>query len=356
MAQDYYKTLGISKDASQEQIKKAYYKLAHKHHPDKKTGDGKKFKEINEAYQVLSDEQKRAQYDRFGQTFEGTQPGFDWGSGFGFGQGFDPGMGVDLGDILEEFFAPRGQKMDFRKGKDIIVDIEMPLEAVLKNFDKEISLRKLVNCSRCQGIGAEPGTKVEQCFSCGGTGQVQQIKRTFFGSITRYIVCPECRGQGNRPKTPCNVCKGQGRIKKQEKITITIPAGVDSNQMLRFRGRGEAGKRRGASGDLLARMRIKPHKDFIRKGDNLYIQKIISLSQAALGDEIDIETLSKKLISLKIPAGVESGKIFRIAGKGIPYFSGFGKGDLYVEIRVKTPKHLTKKQKQLLEQLQKQGL
>ena len=353
---DYYKILGVSKSASQEDIKKAYYKLAHKHHPDKKTGNNKKFKEINEAYQVLSDEQKRAQYDRFGQTFEGTQPGFDWGQGFGFGQGFDPGMGVDLGDILEEFFAPRGQKTDLRKGKDIVVDIQMPLEAVLKNFNKEISLNKLVVCSRCQGIGAEPGTKVEECFSCRGSGQVQQIKRTFFGSITRYIVCPECGGQGNRPKTPCNVCKGQGRIKKQEKITITIPAGVDSNQMLRFRGRGEAGKRGGVSGDLLARIHIKPHKDFIRRGDNLYIQKTISLSESALGHEIDIETLGKKMISLKIPGATESGKIFRIAGKGIPYFSGFGKGDLYVEIRVKTSKHLTKKQRELLEKLKDSGL
>jgi len=353
---DYYKILGISKDASQEQVKKAYYKLAHKHHPDKKTGDGKKFKEINEAYQVLSDEQKRAQYDRFGQTFEGARSGFDWGGGFGFGQGFDPGMGFDLGDILEEFFAPRGQKTDLRKGKDIIVDIEMPLEAVLKDFNKEISLRKLVNCSRCQRTGTEPGTKVKQCFSCRGTGQVQQIKRTFFGSITRYIVCPECGGQGNRPETPCNVCKGQGRVKKQEKITITIPAGVDSNQVLRFRGRGEAGKRGGAPGDLLARIHIKPHKDFARAGDDLYITKTISLSQSGLGDEIDIETLSKKIISLKIPGGVESGKIFRIVGKGIPYFAGFGKGDLYVEIRVKTPKHLTKKQKELLKQLRNSGL
>jgi len=350
MAQDYYKTLGVNKGASQEQIKKAYYKLAHKHHPDKKHGDGEKFKQINEAYQVLSNKDKREQYDRFGQSFDGA------GHGFGFSQGFGSGAQFDLSDILEEFFAPQAQKMDFRRGKDIIIDIEIPLQATLKDFKKRVSLRKLVICSRCNSTGAEPGTKVKECFSCRGTGQVQQIKRTFLGSITRHIICPECKGQGQNPESPCNVCKGQGRTMQQQEIDINIPAGMDSNQVLRFAGKGNAGKRGGRPGDLLARVLIKSHKIFERRGDDLYTSKNISLSQSGLGDEIEVETLQEKTILLKIPAGTESGKVFRIAGKGIPYFQGFGKGDLYIEIRVKTPNKLTKKQKQALQELQKQGL
>lgn len=354
---DYYKILGVSQSASPEEIKKAYYKLAHQHHPDKKDGNEKKFKEINEAYRVLSDVEKRAQYDRFGQVFEGPGMGFDWGSAFDFGRGFDfSDLDFDLGRIFEEFFAPDFSKRDLRRGKDISIDIEIPLEATLKGLERKISLKKFVLCSRCQGTGGEPGTKIRECFSCRGTGQVQQIKRTFFGSITRFIICPECGGEGKKPEVPCNVCKGEGRVMGQEEIKFFVPPGVDSNQVLRFQGRGDAGKREGARGDLLVRTLIKPHKIFERKGDNLYITEIISLSQAALGDEIEVETLDGEKIILRISAGTESGKIFKISGKGIPHFSGFGRGNLYIGIRVKTPRRLTKKQRELLEELGKEGL
>jgi len=357
---DYYQILGISRSASPEEIKKAYYKLAHKHHPDK-GGDDKKFKEINEAYQILSDKEKRAQYDRFGRVFEGA-PGFDFQWAWGrpdidFEDIFRTDFG-DLGDMVEEMFGfgtPR-RKKDLKRGKDIEIDFEIPLEDTLKGKEKEISLYKMILCSRCQGSGAEPGTKIKECFSCRGSGEVQQIKKTFFGSFTRYIICPECRGEGVHPEKPCNVCNGEGRVKGEEDIKIWIPAGVDTNQVIKVEGRGEAGRRGGKSGDLYVRVFVKPHPIFKRKGDDLYLSVPVSFSQAALGDEVGVLTLEGKKILLKVPSGTESGKILRISGKGIPHFSGYGRGNLYVELVVKTPKKLTKKQKELLEQLRKENL
>ena len=357
---DYYQILGVPKNASPEEIKKAYYKLAHKYHPDK-GGDEKKFKEINEAYQVLSDKEKRAQYDRFGRVFEGggQEPGFDfqwvWGRpdiDFEFG-GFE-----DLGEMVEEMFGfgePR-RRRDLKKGRNIEIDIEIPLEETLKGREKVVTLYKYITCSRCQGTGAEPGTKISECFSCRGTGEVQQIKKTFFGSFTRYTVCPECGGEGYRPEKPCNVCRGEGRVKSEEDIKIFIPAGVDTNQVIKVAGKGDAGRKGGKPGDLYVRIFVKKHPVFARKGDDLYILVPITFSQAALGDEIEIPTLEGKSILLTIPAGSESGKILRISGKGIPHFSGYGRGNLYVELIIKTPKKLTKKQKELLEQLRKENL
>ena len=362
MAKDYYQVLGIPNEASQDEIKKAYYKLAHKHHPDK-GGDEKKFKEINEAYQVLSDKEKRSQYDRFGRTFEGAaEPGSDFQWAWGrpetdFEDAFRTDFG-DLGDIVEEIFgfgAPKRRK-DIKRGKDIEVGIEISLEDVLRGKEKEIFLNKQVACSRCSGSGAEPGTKINECFSCRGTGEVQQVKRTFLGSFTRYTTCPECGGEGKRPEKPCNVCKGEGRVKDEEKIKIFIPAGVDTNQVIKVEGKGEAGKRGAKPGDLYVRIFVKSHPVFQRKGDDLYIGLQISFSQAALGDEIETQILDGSKILLKVPEGTESGKVLRISGKGITHFSGYGRGNLYVDLVVKTPKRLTKKQKELLEQLKKEGI
>lgn len=366
---DYYDVLGVTKSASQDEIKKAYYKLAQKYHPDK-GGDEKKFKEVNEAYQVLSDKEKRTQYDRFGRTFEGMPGGgagpgdFQWAWGqpgganveFNFGDFGDFG---DLGDIMEEMFGfggGRRGKKDIRRGKDIEVDIEIPLEDVLHGKEKEISLLKYNNCTRCQGTGAEPGSKVKECFSCRGTGQVQQIRKTFLGSFTQYTTCPECGGEGYKPEKTCNVCKGDGRIKSEEKIRIFIPAGVDNNQMIKVEGKGEAGKKGGKAGDLYVRIYVKPHHIFKRKGDDLYTSLPISFSQAALGDEIEVVTLDGRKILLTVSSGTESGKILRISEKGLPHFSGYGKGNLYVELIIKIPKHLSKKQKELLERLKEEGI
>lgn len=365
---DYYQILGVSRNASQDEIKKAYRKLAHKYHPDK-GGDEKKFKEINEAYQVLSDKEKRTQYDQFGKVFEGGGSpgagGFDfrqgqakWGEGINFDFG-DLGDIGGIGDIFEEFFGSWGKKggvKDLRKGDDIRIDIELSLEDVMKGKEEEISLYKYITCSRCHGTGGEPGTKVRECFTCRGTGRVQQIKRTVFGSYTRSVVCPECGGEGYIPEKPCNVCKGEGRIKGTENIKIFIPAGVDTNQIIKIKGKGDAGRRKGKPGDLYVRIFVKPHPIFKRKGDDLYVKLPITFSQAALGGEVVIKTLEGKKILLKIPSGTESGKILKISGKGIPHFSGFGRGNMYIELEIKTPKRLTKKQKELFEELRKEGI
>ncbi|MBM3257753.1 MAG: molecular chaperone DnaJ [Candidatus Nealsonbacteria bacterium] len=357
---DYYQILGLSRDASQDEIKKAYYKLAHKYHPDK-GGDEKKFKEISEAYQTLSNRDKRSQYDQFGRVFEegaGFDPGgFDFSSFSGRPNvDFEFDLG-DLGDLMEDFLGFGGRrKKDSKRGKDIEVEMEIPLEDVLSNKEKEIILEKFVVCSRCQGKGGEPGTKVKECFSCRGTGWVQQIRRTPLGSFTQSTTCPECGGEGFKPEKPCNVCHGEGRIKQQEKIKVFIPAGVDSNQIIKIEGKGEVGRRSGKDGNLYVRIFVKKHPVFKRKGDDLYIQVPISFSQAALGDEVEVSTLPGKKILLTIPSGTESGKILKISGKGVPHFSGFGAGDMYVELIVRTPKKLTKKQKELLEELQKEGI
>jgi len=360
---DYYQVLGIEKNASQDEIKKAFHRLAHKYHPDK-GGDEKKFKEINEAYQVLSNAEKRKQYDQFGRVFEGGAGGgnpfggdFNW-SWQNQSQGFDS---EDLGDIFENLFsfgggARRASKKDIRKGKDIQVDIEISLEDTLKRTDRKISLMKQIVCGRCGGNGAEPGTKLNECFSCRGIGQVQQVKRTVLGSYTTFTVCPECKGNGSKPEKPCNVCKFEGRIKGEEKIDISIPAGIDNNQAIEVEGRGDAGKRGGRAGNLYVRVFIKNHPIFIRKGDDLYLSQEINYSQAILGDEIEIPVLEGTKIILVIPQGTESGKVLRISGKGIPNFGGYGRGNMYVELKIKTPKKISKKQKELLNELKKEGL
>jgi molecular chaperone DnaJ len=359
---DYYQILGVKKNATAEDIKKAYYKLAHKYHPDK-GGDEKKFKEVNEAYQILSNKEKRNQYDRFGRVFEGgagPEPGFDFQWAWGGGRqdmDFEFDFG-DLGEMVEDVFgfgASRRQK-DLKKGKDIEVDIEIALEETLKSREKEIFIEKYVLCSRCAGIGAEPGAKINECFSCRGAGQVQQIKRSVFGSFTRYTICPECKGEGQRPEKPCNVCKGEGRVKGDETIKIFIPSGVDTNQLIRVEGKGEAGKRGGKAGDLYVRIFVKEHPLFERRGDDLYTSVPISYTSAVLGDEVEVKTLEETKLFLKVPAGTESGDVLRISGKGIPHFSGYGRGNLYVELIVRTPKKLTRKQKELLERLREEGI
>ena len=358
MAKDYYQTLGVKKGASAEEIKKAYYKMAHQYHPDKGGGDEGKFKEVNEAYQVLSDKQKRDQYDKFGQVFDGAPNSGDFQWAWG-----KPNVDVDmefgdLGEMMEEMFGfgGRSKKRDLKRGKDIEVDFEVSLEDTLKGKEKTINIEKMSQCPRCQGKGAEPGAKVKECFSCRGTGEVQQIRKTVFGSFTHSTICPECQGEGYRPEKLCNVCKGEGRIKNLDEINVFVPAGVDTNQVIKVESRGEAGRKGGKAGDLYVRIFVKPHSVFERRGDDLYTSFQVSFSQASLGDEVEVTTLEGSKILLKIPEGMESGKILRISDKGIPHFSGYGRGNMYVELVIKTPKKLTKKQKELLEELRKENL
>lgn len=360
---DYYKILGVSKNASTEEIKKAYYELAHKYHPDK-GGDAERFKEIGEAYHVLSDRDKRAQYDKYGRVAGegGASSGQGAGEGdFGFtwawgrpGADFD----IDLEDLMEDMFGMGGRRRQRgpQRGNDIEVALEISLEDVLKGKDETISISKHVACSRCTGSGAEPGSKVKECFSCRGTGEVQQIKQTFLGSFTRYTICPECKGEGKIPENPCNVCKGEGRTQSKENIEVFIPAGVDSNQVLKFEGKGEAGKKGTAAGNLYVRILVKPHSVFQRKGDDLFLPLEIPFSKAALGGEVSIPTLEGKAVSLKVPAGIESGKILKVTGKGLPHFAGFGRGNMFVRVSVKTPQKLAPRQKKLLEELRQEGL
>ena len=362
---DYYQILGVQKGASQEDIKRAYRRLAHKFHPDK-GGDAGKFKEVSEAYQVLSSEDKRSQYDKLGRVFEGGAgqegfEGFRWGfpgaeagdeegsSGFSFD--------FDVGEIFEDFFGGQDARgKDLKRGKDMELELEIPLEATLQRREEVIPLSKFVTCVRCQGVGAEPGSRVKECFSCRGTGQVQRIQRTIFGSFTRGGMCPECEGEGLQPEKPCNVCKGEGRVKGQETIKLQIPAGVDSNQILKIAGKGEAGRRKGKTGDLYIRIHVKSHPVFKREGDDLFVQMPILFSQAMLGDEVEVPTIEGTSVLVAIAPGTESGKILKVPGKGIPHFSGLGRGNMNIGVQFKIPKKLSQEQRELLERLKDEGI
>lgn len=350
---DYYQILGISRDATTEEIKKAFHKLAHKYHPHK-GGDEKKFKEINEAYQVLSNKEKRTQYDRFGRTFEGGNftGDFDFNSYWEKGGGF----GIDLEDLFGDFFHFGSKKRgDIRKGDDIEVETRMNLEDILRPQEREINISKYSVCSRCRGKGAESDSKLNECKTCRGKGEVQEIKKTFLGTITKNAKCPSCGGEGYISEKLCNVCKGEGRVKKEEEIKINIPAGVDTDQIIQLKGKGDAGRKGGSPGDLYIRIFINPHLRFKRKGDDIFTNISLNLTKLILGGEIEVPTLEKNIV-LKIPAGTDSCKIFRIAKKGIPHYSGYGRGDLYVKVDVEVPKRLTRKQKKLLNELRKEGL
>lgn len=371
MAKDYYKILGVSRDATEVEIKRAYRKLAHQYHPDKGGGDEKKFKEINEAYQVLSNKEKRSQYDQFGSTFEdiGRGGGFryedfaraDGPFGFDFGkrEGFrTEGVNFDfsdLGDIFGDFFGfgrrsrtPRGTRM--RRRSDIETELEVDFREAVFGTEKPLNLYKTVPCPKCGGDGAEPGTKIITCRTCQGSGQVINVQRTFLGQMRINQVCPDCEGQGRIPEKVCSKCKGQGIVQDTRRIKVKIPAGISSGQSIRLSGEGEAGIKGGSAGDLYILIRVKPDPEFEREGDDILSQVEISFSQAALGSKIKINTLESPGY-LKIPPGTQSGKVFRLKGKGIPHLKSRGRGDQLVKVVVKTPEKLSRKEKRLLGEL-----
>ena len=363
---DYYKILGVDRNASDDEIKKAFRKLAHKYHPDKEGGDEKKFKEINQAYQVLSDKTKRQQYDQFGQTFDqaGAEQGFGGFSGFqGFGgnqEGFEEfftqsGRTSGWEDIFSDIFGGGSRTGTRQKsGRDIQADVEISFEEMVKGTRRELKLYKSVVCPACNGSGGEPGSKEETCPECKGTGQIKKTTRSFFGTFTQVSVCPACRGKGKTFSQKCRRCGGDGRVKEYQNIEVEIPAGIQNGQTISLRGQGEAGELGAPAGDLYVTVRIKPHNKFARENDNIVSSEEITFSQAALGDKIEVETIGEKL-KMKIPPGTQSGEVFRIKGRGIPHLDGRGKGDHLVKIIVKIPKHLSRKQKKLIKELGEMG-
>lgn len=352
MAKDYYKTLGVDKTASTEEVRRAYKNLAKKYHPDlNKDHDAtEKFKEINEAAAVLGDQKKREQYDRFG-TAE-VPPGF---TGFDFG---DLGMEVDFGDIFDGFFGGSdifggSRRKQSAHGSDLRLDMEIELEDAAFGAEKTISLRKLEKCAECNGTGAEKGTDFITCPDCSGTGYIKRSQRTPFGIFSTTATCPKCGGSGEYIREKCSECNGKGRVTANKKIEIKIPAGVEDGMHLRVAGEGEAGGKGGRSGDLYVVIRIKPHKIFEREGNDINVEAPISFSTAAIGGEIEVPTLNGKK-TLKIPAGTQPNTIFRMKGEGIPNLNGFGKGSENVRVTVKVPEKLTKKQKELIEEFEKE--
>lgn len=370
MSRDYYKILGVPRNATKEDIKKAYRALAHKYHPDK-GGDETRFKELNEAYQVLSDERKRNQYDQFGQVFEGGSGprqggfGFEWPGGFKFdfdnAGGFGPGRGFtdfDFSDIFEDFLgmgAREGRtRAKERKGKDLRVSLEISFEESIFGAKKEIEIDKLARCEQCQGKGAEPGSKLKNCPTCQGKGNIQKTERTFLGSFTQVSACPPCLGSGQRPEINCRGCAGKGIKQLVERLEVFIPKGVQSDEILKITGKGEASLSGGMPGDLYISIRVQPHKIFRRQGDDIIMQLPVKLSQALLGDTIDIETLDG-VIKLKVPEGTQPGDILKIRGRGAYSASGYGRGNLLVEIKIDIPKKLSKKTRELIEKLKEEG-
>lgn len=355
---DYYEILGVGRGASADEIKKAYRKLTRKYHPDANPGDTeaeKKYKEINEANEVLSDPQKRAQYDQFGYVGD-MPPGGDFG-GFG-GAGFG---GADFGDLFGDLFGSAfggtgRRSVDPnapRRGNDLEYTMQISLEDAFRGVTKKIEVPRLETCPHCGGSGAEPGTKIETCPTCGGRGQVQQTVNTPFGQMAQVTACPTCHGKGKVIKTPCRECKGQGRVRKQHSVDVKIPAGIDTGIRLRVSSQGEAGVNGGPSGDLFLLIEVKPDRRFQRKGDDLNTSVDIKYPQAALGCEVKIETFDG-FETLDIPAGTQPGSKLRIKGRGMPRLRGKGSGDMNILVKVTISKDPSAKERELLEQIAKE--
>ena len=363
---DYYEILGVNKNASKADIKKAYRKLALKYHPDKNPDKGaeEKFKEISEAYAVLYDDEKRNMYDQYGHTgidqrysYEDIFRGADFSDIFS-GMGFDFDFGFNFNDIFERFF---GHRMGYerepsrrRRGMDLRLSIEISLEDAYNGFETEIDVPRTERCDTCNGSGAKPGTSPKKCPQCNGTGQLKQSRRTAFGMFTQISTCPKCRGQGTTIEEYCPKCRGRGTLQKTRSIELKIPRGVDDGSQLRLGGEGEVGANGGSSGDLYVIVNIKKHPKYNRRGMNLHMIEDISFPEATLGTKIEFKTLDGGVEKLRIPEGTQNGDIFKINKKGMPSLHGRGYGDLYLEVHVTTPKKLSRKAKKLLEDLNKE--
>ena len=359
MNKDYYDVLGVARNASKEEIKKAYYKLAHKHHPDKTKGEDKKFKEINEAYQVLGDEKKRNEYDTYGRTFDGAQGGPGGFGGFNAGDwDFGSQTTWDLNDIFENFFsgAQGGPARESRKkrGRDISIDLEVSFEESVFGTERRVVLTKVGLCDKCKGNGAEEGAVMEKCTACGGAGKVHETKKSFFGAFTSVRECDRCLGKGKIPSKKCSACRGAGVAVKKEEVAIKVPSGIYDGEMIKMSGAGEA-TAGGIAGDLYIKMHVRPHPQFRREGNNLFMDMDVKISDAILGVEKEVRTLDGA-IKMKIPAGIDSGEILRVRGKGVPSNQGGARGDLMIKVAVRTPRKINSSTKRIIEELKKEGL
>ncbi len=356
MSKDYYSILGIDKKATKDDIKKAFRTLAHKYHPDKKTGDDAKFKEINEAYTILSDDQKRAQYDNFGSA--GPGGGFQGGAGFEgfdfsqFTQGGNGGFEFDFGDIFGDVFGG-GRKSQTKRGRDISIDVELAFEESIFGVERTILLNKVSKCDTCDGSGAEKGTEMSTCSVCNGKGSLREMKRSIFGQFETVVTCDNCLGLGKVPKTKCHTCGGKGTLKKETEIKVKIPAGIDNGEMIRLTGGGEA-MAGGQTGDLYIRVYVKKHPFFRKEGLNLIMDLNVKLSSAIIGGEQSITTLDGD-IKVKIPEGVTHGEVLRVKGKGVPDERN-RRGDLLIRLHVQIPKKISRDARKAVDLLQKEGL
>ncbi len=378
MPKDLYEILGVSKNANDQEIKNAYRKLALKLHPDKHKGDKDsetKFKEINQAYEVLSDKKKRQQYDTFGATAgpggfpgggghaRGGQGGGGFnGAGFGGFSGFDFNGASGFADIFETFFGggggrggrSRGKKSGTVRGNDIEATIKIPFEEAVFGCEKELEITKLDKCEHCKGNGAEPGSSIVTCKTCGGSGEIRTIRNTILGQMATSHTCNECNGEGRVPEKKCSACRGNGRLKIKDRVKVKIPAGVDNGSTVRVNGKGEGGVKGGASGDLYIVLNVEPSKKFLRYGSDIHSELDIPLVQAVLGGEAGVETLYGTEI-IKIPAGTQDGKVFRLSEKGVINLGGTSRGSHLIKIRIKIPEKLSKKEKELYLELAKEG-
>lgn len=354
---DYYEVLGVSRTASKDEIKDAYRKLAMQYHPDRnKAPDAEeKFKEMSEAYAVLSDDEKRGQYNELGHagfdqryTTEDIFRGTDFESilrDFGFGFGFR--------DIFSMFFGDRGFRGGIARGRDLAYNLEITLEDAAKGAEKDIEIERVEKCASCGGSGAAPNTSAKRCSRCNGAGRMQSTTRNGFGMFVRVIPCPTCRGRGKIIESPCPKCRGSGLTKRERRVTVNIPPGIDEGYQLRLAGQGEMASEAESPGDLYVLIHVAPHRNFERHGDDLLYNLTISFPQAALGAEVSVPTLEGNT-SLRVQPGTQPGEVIILRGKGMPRFRGYGKGDLQVKVDVSVPKKLTSQQRMLLEQLAKE--
>jgi len=354
---DYYQILGVNKNASDEEIKKAYRRLAHRYHPDKSGGDEKKFKEINEAYQVLSDRKKRSQYDRFGHVFSSGGGGNGWRE---YPGGFAD-MG-DLGDIFEEFFdafggVPWGRRATYVHGSDVEITEGITLEEAFTGTRKNIEFETFVECAKCGALGYKKDGGFETCHMCGGKGEIREERRTFFGAFSQVRTCRKCRGRGEIPKEECNACGGSGRVRGRRRVSINFTPGIEDGQVIKLSGFGEAGEKGGRSGDLYVVVRVEPHPVFTRKGADLYTRVDVKPTDVLLGREIFVEGISGDRFSVSVPRGFNLKDELKVSGRGMPK-SHLGSssvwGELYISFNMVTPKRLSKKARELLEGLDKE--